>query len=76
MTNRREFLKNTGRASVLALTGLGIVYGIRHKKITTRAKAACEMNPGCRGCGKLDGCNKKQANEFRGAGKKEQGKGN
>jgi hypothetical protein len=76
MTNRRDFLKSAGRSFLLALTGFGIVYGFRQKKITTQAKAACEMNPGCQGCGKLEGCNKKQADEFRGAGKKKPGKGN
>ena len=76
MTNRRDFLKSAGRSFLLALAGFGIVYGIRRQKITTEAKAACEINPGCRGCGKLSDCSKEQAKEFRGAGSMEKGKGN
>lgn len=71
MTDRRDFLKNAGRSFLLALTGFGIVYGIRRKKIATDAKAACEINPGCQGCGKLEGCSKKQAKEYLDEGTKE-----
>ena len=65
MKNRREFLKNTSRSFLLALFGFGVVYGIRRKKITPEAKAACELNPGCEGCGKLKDCSENQAKEFK-----------
>ena len=75
MKNRREFLKNAGRSFLLALFGFGVVYGIRRKKITPEAKAACEMSPGCEGCVKLKDCAENQAKEFKGTRSMEKGEG-
>ena len=71
MTNRREFIKSSGRSILLALIGFGAVWGFRQKKLTTKARAACSTGPGCQGCGKLAGCRTEQAKEYRGEGKRE-----
>ena len=70
MKSRREFLKSAVRSFLLAGIGFGVVFGIRHKKISAEAKAACEVSPGCQGCGKLKDCTTKQAKEYKRTGSK------
>ena len=55
---RREFLKSTARVGIFTALGAGVVWGLRTKKISPEAKAACPVNPSCAKCGDYSNCTK------------------
>lgn len=54
--NRREFMISVARVGVLSAISVGAVLGFRSKKITTKAKGACPVNPSCAQCGEYSKC--------------------
>ncbi|MBN1479417.1 hypothetical protein JXA70_04015 [candidate division KSB1 bacterium] len=65
MTDRRGFLKSGVRLLLLTVIGLGVVFGLRKKKIIIRATAACAGNSGCQECEKRAACQNERAYRYK-----------
>jgi len=58
--DRRKFLKNIARGTIL--TGIGLVIG---KSMLNNSKASCNYVYMCKGCNKINDCGLDEAIEYR-----------